>query len=475
MDISEGSAEPVVIDAPASKSLSHRYLIGAALAAGESVIHNTLESNDLEATRAILCEAGARMQPLHASGTDQITGWRVWGMNGKPQGGKETPLDCNVQESGSTCRLLTAILAAGSGLFRIHGTGRMHDRPIGELCNALERLGSRITWQGRNGYPPFILDAKGLDPTLEDGHIHVGMDESSQYMSGLLMAAPLAAGTLSLELAGSKAISWPYVGLTLQCLLDFGIHFQVDIRPRLGVPWITLKESTWRTLGDVKPGCFRVRIWPGTYKAGEYNIEGDWSGASYFLAAGALGKRPVTVRGLKMDSLQGDRILLDILRKMGCELAIEKNAVTVYPSELRGVSLDMGSCPDLVPTVAVLAAFAKGSTRINNVAHLHIKESDRITAPAKELAKTGVTVDCLRDGLLISGMGGHPAKVRNRPDKPTLAPDALLEAHNDHRMAMSLALLEMRDPDLCVCDRLDDSKVVAKSFPNFWELWKKLK
>lgn len=466
---------PIIINAPASKSMSHRYLIGAALADGKSTVANTLESEDLEATREILCQAGARMKPLRGQEADAITGWEVWGMAGKPQGGQGQPLDCNVHESGTTCRLLTAVLAAGEGLFRIHGTGRMHERPIGELCTVLERLGAGITWQGKPGFPPLLMQAHGLDPSLEDGHVRCGMDDSSQYFSGLLLAGPMAKGPLSLELAGTKTVSWPYVGLTLQCLLDFSIKFQVEIRPRLGVPWIPLQETSWRNLADARPGCFRVRVWPGQYRPGDYTVEGDWSGASYFLAAGALGQRPVTVTGLNPKSLQGDRMLLNILQKMGIKLAVNADSVTVYPGELRGVSLDMSMCPDLVPTVTVLAAFAKGSTRIHNVAHLRLKESDRIAAPAEELAKAGVTVDALSDGLLINGLGGKTAKVRNRPDTPTLAADASLSSHNDHRMAMALALLEMRDPELSVCERLDDASVVAKSFPDFWERWKQLK
>lgn len=475
METNQSQTGPVVIQAPASKSMSHRYLIGAALADGESTVRHTLESRDLEATRAILCEAGASMKPLHDPCSAEINGWHVWGMDGKPKGGEEKPLDCNVHESGTTCRLLTAVLAAGHGLFRIHGEGRMHSRPIGELCNVLERLGCGVVYQGRPDCPPVLLDAHGLDPALEDGHARCGMDDSSQYFSGLLFAAPMAIGPICLELAGTKAVSWPYVGLTLQCLLDFGIRFQVEIRPRLGVPWIPLQETSWRKLADARPGCFRVRVWPGKYRAGEYNVEGDWSGAAYFLAAGALGRRPVTVTGVRSESLQGDRVIVDILQKMGCQVEVRPDSTTVYPSELRGVSLDMSMCPDLVPTVAVLAAFAKGSTRINNVAHLRIKESDRISAPAEELGKTGVMVDALSDGLLINGMGGKTAHVRNRPDTPTLPADMGLSAHNDHRMAMSLALLEMRDPELNVFERLDDPGVVSKSFPQFWDLWRELR
>lgn len=465
----------VEIAAPPSKSLSHRYMIGAALAKGESIIRNTLESADLEATRGILCQAGARMKPLHGSGVNSadITGWHIWGMAGHPAGGKDKPLECDVEESGTTCRLLTAVLAAGEGQFRIFGKGRMHERPIGELNFVLESMGARIIYEDKPGCPPFLLQANGLRPGYIDGYARIGMDDSSQFLSGLLLAAPLATSPLTLELAGRKTVSWPYVGLTLQCMWDFAIRFRVEGRARLGDPWNLLQKNTWRNLSEAKPGCLRIRVWPGEYQAGEYDIEGDWSGASYFLAAGALGKNPVKITGLRDNSLQGDRAMIDILRKMGANVEVKPNETIVYPSELHGVSLDMSSCPDLVPTVAALAAFAKGSTRIYNVAHLRLKECDRIEAPAQELSKTGVAVDALSDGLLITGLGG--VTTRNKPSCPKLSSEAGLCAHNDHRMAMSLALLEMGDPDLDVADRLDRPEVVNKSFPNFWELWSKLK
>lgn len=463
-------AESVTIIAPPSKSLSHRYMIGAALANGVSRLKNILDSDDLVATRDILRAAGAEITPGNAEGA-----WLVKGVNGQPRGGAREPLECDARESGTTCRLLTAVLAAGSGLFRIFGRGRLNDRPIGELGSAIASLGCGVRYEDKSGFPPIILDARGLNPAPVDGYVKISIDQSSQFFSGLLLAAPAAISPLSVELTGKKVVSWPYVGLTLQTMSDFGIHFSVWTRPRIGAPWIELQKTTWKNLEDAKPDCLRVRVWPGQYRAGEYEAEGDWSGASYFLAAGAIGKRPIRVSGLRADSPQGDRAILDILRKMGAEVRVEQDSVTVYPSELHGVSLDMGFCPDLAPTVAVLAAFAKGSTRISNVAHLRLKECDRIASPAEELAKTGVTVDALSDGLLINGLGGQRGFARNRPDRPKLGADSTLCAHNDHRMAMSLALLELRDPELNVRERLDDPLVVRKSFPNFWDVWKSLR
>ena len=177
------------------------------------------------------------------------------------------------------------------------------------------------------------------------------------------------------------------------------------------------------------------------------------------------------VEGLRTDSLQGDRAMLDILQRMGARIRLTPDSVTVYPSALHGVELDMGDCPDLVPTVAVLAAFAQGSTRVSNVAHLRYKESDRINAPAQELAKTGVVIDQLSDGMLIHGLAG---RGNGKPDCPRLPEGTALSAHNDHRIAMSLALLGLRQPEVSVHDLLDDPKVVRKSFPQFWNIWEHL-
>ncbi len=461
----------VSVTAPASKSVSHRYLIGAALAQGVSTVRHTLESRDLERTRAILCGAGATMETLPES-TQASGAWRVTGMGGKPRGGTAgAPLSCDVEESGTTCRLLTAVLAAGEGEFRIHGAPRMHERPIGELTDALLHLGCSATFEGKPDCPPLVLHAKGLNPALCGGEVTLGMDISSQYFSGLLLAAPMGPAPLSVSLGGQKAVSWPYVGLTLQCLTDYGIRFEVETRAQADAAWEQLPPGAWRELKAALPGCLRVTVHPGAYQAGDYTVEGDWSGASYLLAAGALGLRPVRVEGLRTDSLQGDRAMLGILQRMGARISLTPDSVTVYPSALHGVELDMGDCPDLVPTVAVLAAFAQGSTRVSNVAHLRYKESDRINAPAQELAKAGVVIDQLSDGMLIHGLAG---RGNGKPDCPQLPQGTALSAHNDHRIAMSLALLGLRQPGVNIRDLLDDPMVVRKSFPQFWNIWEHL-
>ena len=441
----EGSM--ITVQAPASKSVSHRMMVGAALAEGESCVRGVLESKDLERTMAILGAAGADIRRLEA-GVFAVRG------AGRPQGGS-TPLSCNVHESGTTCRLLTAVLASGYGAFRIHGAPRMHERPIGALTDALEALGVNIKFEGQPGFPPLVLRTDGLN----GGEITIGMDESSQYLSGLLLAAPLAKAPLVVTLGGDKAVSWPYVGLTLQTLEDFGIPFVVERRD--GEIWL---PTDWRRLEEAVPGTVRFRMCPASYRTGNHVVEGDWSGASYLLAAGAIGPRPVCVTGLRLDSLQGDRALLDILRRMGARIESSDAGVTVLPSSLHGIDVDMGRCPDLVPTVAVVAAHADGETTIRNVAHLRIKECDRIAVPARELARMGVACREHEDGLTICG----------QPDLKTRLNDLSslrFSAHGDHRIAMSLALLELQGARLM----LDDPSCVSKSFPDFWERWEQVR
>ena len=438
----------VIVKAPSSKSVSHRRLIGAALAKGESRLSGVLESRDIDQTRTILEDTGARFERI---GPGE---WKVVGMGGGPRGGDAVPVSCYVHESGTTCRLLTAVLASGMGRFHVHGAPRMHSRPIGELTAALEKLGVVARFENEAGYPPFILKTKGL----EGGAVEIGLGESSQYLSGLLLAAPQAKAPMTIEVCGTHVVSWPYIGLTLQNMHDFGVRFDVSIRDRLDAEW---KPADWREIRAVRPGLIRFRVRPSVYKAGNYTVEGDWSGASYLLAAGALGKRPVRVEGLRSDTMQGDRAMRGILERMGAKLEEGDNFLTVYPSRLRGVDVDMSDCPDLVPTTAVLAAFAEGQSSIRGVAHLRIKECDRIAAPAGELGKAGVLVEEREDGLVVHG----------NPERDLQGRDLALLAHGDHRMAMSLSLLECKGASV----RLDNPAVVNKSFPTFWDVWKEIR
>jgi len=429
------------IQAPASKSVSHRAMICAALARGTSLVSRALESDDLIRTRQCLAAAGAAFEQTSE-------GWRVTGIGGQPRGGTLSPADCNVGESGTTCRLLTAVLAAGKGMFLVHGEGRMHARPIGQLTGALAPLGPRFDWQGQPGYPPFVIRTEGLS----GGGTAIALDESSQYLSGILLAAPLAAGPLTVGVAGEKVVSWPYVSLTLMAMADFGAD--VEVKTLEGDEWVS---TAFTDVTSVTPGRIRFEVKPGQYRARPYVVEADWSNASYFLAAGAVGPRPVRVMGLRRDSLQGDRAILDILARMGASVSWGESGVTVSGNGLVGVELDMGSCPDLVPTVCAVAARTAGSTTIRNVAHLRIKESDRLAACAQELRKAGATVETFADGLTVT------------PGPSPSGRSIEFNTYDDHRMAMSMSLFELAGVDV----RLDNPGCVAKSFPGFFEQWRR--
>ena len=437
----------ITLQAPASKSVSHRTLIAAALAHGDSLVRHALSSADLERTRDILHTAGAVLEDLGGGS------WRVRGMKRGPEGGTNEAADCNVGESGTTCRLLTAVLAAGRGSFRIHGAERMHERPIGALTGALEHLGARVHFEEKKGFPPFVLETHGL----AGGEVAMSVDESSQYLSGLLLAAPFCPSPLCISLTGNKVVSWPYVGLTLQVMEDFGIAFTVEELSDGG--WTRV---AWRDVTEARPGKLRITVQPGSYRCGEHTVEGDWSGASYLLAAGAVGRNPVLVTDLRADSLQGDRAMLDILRAMGASVEIRDSGILVSPSKLSGIEVDMGACPDLVPTVAMTAAFAEGETRITNVAHLRIKECDRLSACAAELSRIGVKVEEGPDFLAVHGTA---------PEGPVIAEGTVFATYNDHRIAMAVSLLGLARKQKVI---VDDPSVVRKSFPEFWNVWSAL-
>jgi 3-phosphoshikimate 1-carboxyvinyltransferase len=268
-----------------------------------------------------------------------------------------------------------------------------------------------------------------------------------------MLAAALASKETVIECAGERIVSWPYVALTMQVMEDFGAAFTVQ----------TMQDgefdyTPWREVETPEPGAIRFIIRPSSYASGDYAVEADWSNASYFCIAGALGPNPVRVQGVKPDSIQGDRAILDILERMGAEVFLDDNSVTVGPGELIGATIDMGSCPDLAPGVAVLASQAYGETVIKGAAHLKIKESDRLAGPVNELRKIGCEAEVTDDGMVIGGCPDPAGK------------SAEFKTYGDHRMAMSLALLGLKGVDV----KLDDPGVVSKSFPGFWDEWKKV-
>lgn len=510
---------PLRLTAPPSKSLSHRSLIAASLAHGSSRLSGLLESDDTKRTIDILQGCGALISRLD-NGDYTITGL----------GGTISPqdeLDCFVGESGTTSRLLTAVLAAGNGTFYFHGNGRMHERPMDELVEILSQCGVNLEFSQKKGFLPFRMRSRGLrTPALDknDG-IAISASQSSQYLSGMILAAPLSKEGLRLIFDGAGAVSKSYILLTLQTLVQHHVPFMLEAQcPETGhwvpvqnffeqhedkehcsisraakgdearcLPIHSLNEKKYSTFsetsvpmperaeGDSAPrmssseiprllfmlkssslwsGKIRISIPPSSYEPSHIQIEGDYSGASYLLAAGALGTHPVMVSGLAKNSLQGDAAILHILERMGATVTwAEDNGhstVTVSPGPLQGVDIDMGDCPDLVPTVAILAARATGPTTIRNIGHLALKESNRLLAPAQELAKVGCTATVSPDTVTIYPLTDIVDQT------PTLS------SHNDHRMAMSLALLELGN-DMTI--HLDNERCVDKSYPNFWRDW----
>ncbi|MEF2231103.1 MAG: 3-phosphoshikimate 1-carboxyvinyltransferase [Pseudodesulfovibrio sp.] len=441
--------QPVIINAPASKSLSHRTLIAAALAGGVSRISGALDSDDITRTRDCLAACGAVIE--EADGALRVTGMAEGPRGGNADGKHkdEAPHELFMHEAGTTCRLMTAVAAAGRGTFRVHGAQRMQERPMAELTGALAKLGAGFAFEGKKGFLPFVMTAGGFTGKKVD----ITLEESSQYLSGLLLAAPLADHEITISVTGEKAVSWPYVALTLRIMEDFKAGFAVQVRR--GRAW---EAAPWRSVKTATPGQIRFVVQPTGYGPADYRVEGDWSNASYFLAAGAVGDRPVLVKGLCADSLQGDRAIMDILSQMGASINVNFDGILVTPSRLRGVRVDMGRCPDLVPTVAAAAAFASTPTIIENVAHLRIKETDRLAACAREVAKTGAATEIGEDSLTI------------RPGRLRRGKSIDFSAYNDHRMAMSLSLFGLAGIDV----NLDNTACVGKSFPGFWDEWDKI-
>ena len=442
--------DPIIINAPASKSLSHRTLIAAALANGESEISSVLDSDDITRTRGCLTACGAKIEEKDGN-------LLVTGMEDGPKGGNadgkhkdEEPHELYMHESGTTCRLMTGVAAAGRGTFRVHGAPRMHERPMAELTSALSGLGVKFQFDEKEGFLPFVMTSKGYTKK----RVEITLEESSQYLSGLLLGAPLAAHETTIAVTGKKAVSWPYVALTLRIMEDFKAGFAVEIREGRD----TWKEVPWRSVKGVTPGKVRFKVNPTGYQPTDYIVEGDWSNASYFLAAGAVGDRPILLKGLAADSLQGDRAIMDILSQMGADIKVTFKGILITPAKLRGVRVDMGRCPDLVPTVAAVAAFASTPTTIENVAHLRIKETDRLAACATEVARTQAETEIVGDSLVI------------RPGRLPKGHAVDFKTYNDHRMAMSMSLFELAGVEV----NLDNPTCVGKSFPGFFDEWKKI-
>ena len=405
-----------VVTIPGSKSYTHRALILSSLADGESVLINALRCEDTEHTVQALIKFGVEV----FWESDRV---RVLGRGGKFKG---TDDRIDVGNSGASMRFLTALAALKKGVTLLDGSERMRKRPIGELLNGLGELGVRAYSQKGDDCPPVIVEPQGL----QGGTVRIKGEESSQFLSGLLMVVPYALRDVNIKLTGPLA-SKPYVDITRDVMSAFGVEIQ----------------SQGYDSFFVKAG---QRYLPQTYR-----IEGDASNASYFFSAAAVCRGRVKVKGLNPGTLQGDIGFLKILESMGCRVTRGKDWIEVLGGELHGIEMDMNEMPDLVPTLAVTAAFSQGNTVIQNIRHLRFKESDRLHALAVELSKMGIRVREGEDWLEIEGGKPHGAEI---------------ETYDDHRMAMSFAIAGLVIPGV----KIKGERCVDKSFPGFWETLQEL-
>ena len=324
-----------------------------------------------------------------------------------------------VGNAGTVARFLPPMLALGKGPYRVDGVARMRERPISGLVDALRGLGAEVDYADRDCAFPLVVGGGGI----RGGSVTVHGSDSSQYLSGVLMAAPCARAPVELLAAGRK--HWPYVDITVDVMRAFGV----------GV--------------DVGGGRFAVE--PASYAAREYEIEPDASAASYFLAAAAVSGGRVRVPGLGARSAQGDLRFAGVLAEMGCEVEVGEDFVEVRgPERLRGVEVDMGAFSDTMMTLAAIAPFADGPTVIGNVGHTRLQETDRVAAVAAELARLGVEVQEGRDGLRIA-----PGPVRG----------GLVRTYGDHRMAMAFSLVGLIVPGVAI----QDPACVTKTLPDFFD------
>ncbi|CAA9455239.1 MAG: 3-phosphoshikimate 1-carboxyvinyltransferase [uncultured Rubrobacteraceae bacterium] len=396
---------------PGSKSVTNRALLVAALADGPSTIHNPLMSDDSYWLMDALVRLGFSVRADHAGG---IT---IRGQKGIIP---ERDVDLFVGNAGTVARFLPPALALGEGPYRVDGVPRMRERPVEDLVEAMRRLGAGVGYAGEEGRFPLILGGGGL----RGGAAKVRGSKSSQFLSGLLMAASYAAEEVVLEVEGDL-VSRPYVGITLEVMREFGVEVGEDY------------------------GRFVVS--PGSYKARDYAIEPDASGASYFMAAAAVTGGRVEIPDLGAGSMQGDMRFTEVLEEMGCDVLMHADSVAVRgPERLRGVEVDMNPFSDTMMTLAAIAPFATGPTTIKNVEHTRHQETDRISAVVTELTRLGIRVEEWRDGLRIEPGPVHPALVRT---------------YGDHRMAMAFAVTGLATPGI----RIQDPGCVTKTFPDYFK------
>ncbi|MEM9292055.1 MAG: 3-phosphoshikimate 1-carboxyvinyltransferase [Acidobacteriota bacterium] len=433
-----GDAHP-----PSSKSITHRYGVLALLAAvrgdaGPWSLERPLLAEDTQLTLGALRACGLEIE-LEKGGGDRsvVHVRRPEGLFGASSGAEtETETEVLCGNAGTLCRILTAVLTAVPGRFRLDGSPRLRERPLGALLAALEPLGAQIRCLDRQGYLPLLIEGG----SLRGGVTEVDASESSQYVTALLLAGLGARESSRIRV---KALtSAPYLEITKQVITGCG--------------------------GRVEQQGEDLVVWPGLSVPRQLVVETDFSAVAYPAAAAALTAGRLRIHGTDPDSPQGDRRFLEVLQRMGALVTWGDGWVEVQGGDLRAVREDFSDIPDQVPTLAALAPFAAGVTHIENVAHLRIKESDRLAAMTTELRRLGATVEELEDGLVIPGVwssDGGSTVDSSKPSGDIGAPTPVaVDTWDDHRIAMSLALTGLRRPGT----QIREPAVVAKSYPRFW-------
>ncbi|WP_010465747.1 bifunctional 3-phosphoshikimate 1-carboxyvinyltransferase/cytidylate kinase [Acidovorax radicis] len=421
---------------PGSKSISNRVLLLAALSNGTTTVHDLLASDDtrvmLDALRQIGCTVDEAGSTVH-----------ITGLGGRAP---QSPAQLFMGNAGTAMRPLTAALALLGGEFELSGVPRMHERPIGDLVDALRQLGCQIDYLGNDGYPPLrIAHADGVPALALATPIRVRGDVSSQFLTALLMALPLAAGSqnIVIDVVG-ELISKPYIAITLQLLARFGI---------------VVEHQNWQR--------FTIAAGSRYQSPGAIHVEADASSASYFIALGAItssasGQKGIKIQGVGLESIQGDIRFVEAARAMGAVITGGPNWLHIQRGEpgqgwpLKAIDLDCNHIPDAAMTLAVMALYAEGTTTLRNIASWRVKETDRIAAMANELRKLGAKVEEGADFIRVT----PPAQ---RADwKP-----ASIHTYDDHRVAMCFSLAAFNPAGLPV--RIEDPKCVAKTFPDYFE------
>jgi 3-phosphoshikimate 1-carboxyvinyltransferase len=427
LDLPRATRAAGSIALPGSKSISNRTLLLAALSAGTTRLERLLDSDDTRVMRDALAALGVRVEPHGSVQSVSVTGI------GPGAGFPVKKADIFLGNSGTSARSLAAVLAFCDGHYRLSGVARMHERPIGDLVDALAAAGAQVQWLGTPGFPPLAIAPRRAAPLTTLG---IKGDVSSQFVSGLLMALPLAKADAAVEIAGDL-VSKPYVDLTLAQMAQFGVR---------------VEREGWKRFSIAANARYAS---PGTV-----HVEGDASSASYFLAAGALGGGPVRVEGVGRRSVQGDVGFTKVLEAMGAAVRFGDDWIeSSGRPPLRAFDLDLNLIPDAAMTAAILALFANGASTLRNIASWRVKETDRIAAMAAELRKLGASVEEGPDWLRIT---------------PRASPDAsacvAIDTYDDHRMAMCFSLASFGPVPI----RINDPGCVSKTFPGYFDAFRRL-